>query len=927
MRASRQEQVGGAGVSEVCAAFERLNWGVAENTRHDLGTDVFAMARNERLFDLGLVVGVQVKAGDSYFDEPMRDETSGAVRGWWFRDDDRSHIDAWLAHGLPHLIVLHDLNMRTSYWAHVTPQAVVSTGIGAKVLVPITNTVDDAHRDALLRVAATPRPRAAWEGSAWTGASSLAPRDRLRHALVVPRLIAPHPNAGHDVALGPEQALALLVQTRVSDLDRFAATQADVPTLSDASGSPQWSWRFVGALGERLLTGEIDGLLQVVEDAPDQAARTASTATAAAGLLEDGQADEAIGLIEAALACDDAEPIDHAWLTLQHARACAEIGRVDAARIAAVDVQAIRVTHPDDVTATAIAGVAGSLLFNTSRWGELDVADVIIGADTTAAWWRTQTMSWALGAVAERTFKAWGRDRSVTVGGSDVAHDQLFAASLTANYLGDQGSWRHLCGLLGQDTLLRLNRNADPEAARRALGTLRLAGDEESLKLAVLRLAADGPATAVTLAAAEVDLIAATRTTGPTDLSLLQHGGDLLDEATAARSATWLLDAIRDSSAFATRTSPSYLLVARLVDTLAAVVPAASATARHAVLDHLKTLTAQPEQYLATSWARVVYAMPAEAWDEHAALLVGREAGDHHAVLQLPMLGVASRYDPSVRARLVEEARGGSLDALGALGDVRVLPIDVVTNLVAALTERVNQQVCDAQNGMSSVGVHNYGHTLALLNLWHPDAADWPPLLALLEDRNVGGNHKRAALQVLASLVDRLPALVRSRLEAITGTIMETPARWTPFGDIPDAVGAGTDLAAALGCEEGADRLLDLLVGDADHRQWAARAAGRLGRRQDTGVLVTLAQDSEPEVRAAAAAGLASLVAAGSDDSLAFSGLQRCLLDPGSAVPFSIADTLASAPSLEAGAQEALIGLRRHPSVRVRLAATGVIER
>jgi hypothetical protein len=67
MRASRQEQVGGAGTSEVSAAFERLGWGVVENSRHDLGTDLFVLARDERLFDLGLVVGVQVKAGDGYF--------------------------------------------------------------------------------------------------------------------------------------------------------------------------------------------------------------------------------------------------------------------------------------------------------------------------------------------------------------------------------------------------------------------------------------------------------------------------------------------------------------------------------------------------------------------------------------------------------------------------------------------------------------------------------------------------------------------------------------------------------------------------------------------------------------------------------------------------------------------------------------------
>ena len=94
VRASRQEQVGGAGVSEVSAAFERLGWGVVENSRHDLGTDLFVLARDERLFDLGMVVGVQVKTGGEgsrYFREPVRDD-EGHLRGWWFRDDDRRHV-------------------------------------------------------------------------------------------------------------------------------------------------------------------------------------------------------------------------------------------------------------------------------------------------------------------------------------------------------------------------------------------------------------------------------------------------------------------------------------------------------------------------------------------------------------------------------------------------------------------------------------------------------------------------------------------------------------------------------------------------------------------------------------------------------------------------------------------------------------------
>ncbi len=45
MRASSQEQKGDAGANEVAANFERIGWGYAENSEHDLGTDLFLVAR------------------------------------------------------------------------------------------------------------------------------------------------------------------------------------------------------------------------------------------------------------------------------------------------------------------------------------------------------------------------------------------------------------------------------------------------------------------------------------------------------------------------------------------------------------------------------------------------------------------------------------------------------------------------------------------------------------------------------------------------------------------------------------------------------------------------------------------------------------------------------------------------------------------
>jgi len=110
----------------------------------------------------------------------------------------------------------------------------------------------------------------------------------------------------------------------------------------------------------------VDQLTTVIDDAPDPAARTAATVVAAAGLIEDGRPDDALPLLTAMMAHDAAEPVDHAWLTVQHARACVGVGRIDDVQTAMINVQPIRLTHPGDVTATAIAGAASQLLFSAS---------------------------------------------------------------------------------------------------------------------------------------------------------------------------------------------------------------------------------------------------------------------------------------------------------------------------------------------------------------------------------------------------------------------------------------------------------------------------------------------------------------------------------------------------------------------------------
>jgi hypothetical protein len=193
----------------------------------------------------------------------------------------------------------------------------------------------------------------------------------------------------------------------------------------------------------------------------------------------------------------------------------------------------------------------------------------------------------------------------------------------------------------------------------------------------------------------------------------------------------------------------------------------------------------------------------------------------------------------------------------------------------------------------------------------------------LLADRQVADADKRPALSVLAGFADALPEDVRGRLKPIAASISEQPssAPVFPGEHEKDAKGAAALLEAALGAldqEGAATRIIDLLAGDATHRRWAAHVAVRLGHDQEIGILATLIEDDEVGVRATAAAGLASLVAADRGGALAVNALRRAAREPGVVVPRSIADVLRLTSERSSVAQQVLDELRSHASATVR---------
>src|SRR4029453_7904491 len=104
---------------------------------------------------------------------------------------------------------------------------------------------------------------------------------------------------------------------------------------------------------------------------------------------------------------DDASPVDRAWILTQLARARAEIGDVATARQDAAAALRALVGDPDDVTAAAMGAPAAQLLFQTARWDEKPLEELITASDTAVSWWRMQMLTSAFRATADRTFRQW----------------------------------------------------------------------------------------------------------------------------------------------------------------------------------------------------------------------------------------------------------------------------------------------------------------------------------------------------------------------------------------------------------------------------------------------------------------------------------------------------------------------------------------
>ena len=872
MRAPKNEATGSSGESEVLAQFERLGWGGVIDSRHDTGTDLYLRPRDARRYELGAVMGAQVKTGPSYFKSPQKD-AEGRITGWWFAEDDREHFDYWLHHALPHVVILRDQDRSLSFWVHITPEGVVTTGKGAKILVPASQTGDAVHNEALSDVALTQLPTPTWDGTAWTGAVHLPPVDEVRHALITPRLIAPHPNLGPNSITGLE-ALAMQVLFR-DDLERILeprsllalAGEDDAErkglSLNDAREADDWCWRATAALHLWHYQRETADLLQLVDLALTPSERAAASVLCCVYYFDENDPDTALRVLQDALAHDDYSPVDHAWLEAQRARALLEVGRHEEAFDLAMKTQRIHREAPSDVTAAAIAGACARTSFRATGWMQGDIANIVQRSDNPASWWRTQVMSYGLSAHLSEEFRSWSEDASIRIGGSDTAHKRLLSAALLASCAGDHDGWRSAIGALAEHFLVTTGATDDPDRVAGRLTLLRLSGDSKSTGRATRHIVRTGPTMAARIAASSVDLSRSTRTTALADIELLTAAGDVLEPSRADEICAWALATLQEPQAYLERARPTFIVLYKIIDLLKAMVWTLSEDALHNMIDYFLNQPPVTDDGTAQTLARLIHAIPASAWRESDRQRAANRSASDASYLREAFLRVAAPTVVESREQVLQRARAGELIVFEAIDDVRTLPSDAVNALTDRLCSVIDNLIENAANGAYGFGGLDPGHALALLGVWHPWSGRWDRIEALLTAPSVRPQQQSGALQVIAIHGAMLADPIKTQLvEAVSALRNREPVR-TFFDGDEDIRGLAAEAMAALTDEVVRESLIrELLAGDTVHRAASARIIERFGDKADSELLLVLAGDANETVRDAALRGLSRLVVA-----------------------------------------------------------------
>ena len=749
--------------------FQQIWWAPPVRFRQDIGDDYITFARDlaapddtDVAWDLSAPVLMQIKASSTEYLKP-KNKRRGEP-GWWFAESDTDHFDHWVAFGLPYLLVLVDTTNQIAYWAEVRGPAIEKTGKGRKIWVPASQTVDEGHAEALNQVAVSRRSNDL-EGSAWTGRfADLSPADRLRYALVMPRLVAPHGNKSPEV-IGYEEAAAMLMRSRFSELNYRAKHQVACPPPEEWAGHKEWGWRFVAALQVLLSTGGCDQFGELAMTARHAFERDLCKVVDACAAYATDRIDDAVALLKPR---QNTKPADRGWMLAQASAMLLELDRPNEASKAAQDALFALKALGGDLTVSAIRGGAAAVLYSIAGFGRGDIAETMTAQDNAGSWWRAQDVSWALDKDLKLRFKSWAGDSS-THFLSSTAKSELTTAAWNAAFSGAWGSWRHLSAQIAQ---LTLTSTSDPTHVAASLGVLVYVGEKSHAKLAASKVWVDGPVDALTAVANLLAVSPWLKRSEGAVMAVLGAAGDLLIEQAADAVIDRVLTTLEQDGGIRRFGGGWSDRWSELHSTLGRVLEAASAKSHKRCAELVIMGFNGFESESATdSLVRIAQrlrlkVLPKTTLAKLVSTATARD--DHYGIDLLEVLGSAS---PGAVAELRRRAEAGSRRAFRSL---LVAGSDYYEDYMALgrdAERSVKEMVADArgENGTSkfTMHVHDQVHDLAISAFHTKDNKLWKTLVDAFETGVLPEQQVQEALLMLARRFTDLPPHIQRRLKKL----------------------------------------------------------------------------------------------------------------------------------------------------------------
>ena len=890
MRASKNEAKGMSGESYVTAKLEEFGFGVVQNNRHDLGTDLLVFVRDKRGFDLGGLMGVQVKNWPSLVKKPSVDN---GRKGWWFRES-ADHFDYWLGFAVPHLVVLFDEDSKESYWAHITEDAVRSTGKGKKIFIPLENVLNKESVPSLIEIALSKLPQPSWEGSILEGISEIPNEVRLRYALIAPRLIAPHPNLTVS-DISSVEAIALLSLKRIGEV---TARYKEVQELLDpekSAKSDDLLWRLYSALFEWVVNEQVDSVLNFPSADTEADIAAAIEVIKATVLFEKHLPQRACKELRDALARDDYSPVDYAWLQLHLVRNLIEIGEFDQAQGLALEVSLIGQIEYKDPSARYLAGVAMDFVFQLhSRVGsmgfeaeEQNLTKAIKARDTAASWWRTQILVSGLSDFVEKTYSQWSDNDDITIWKAyDTVVLRMRSASLIAGFAADTNNWRYAVVLLARYFLVF---STDTNKLVYALNLLRIAGAKNELKLAVSHFLRFGPIEPLVQIVNELSLDDSTRISLRCDFALIEKCAPILDTSSADKYALWLLREIENPSKnYAFRFYHWY--VSEVIEMLAKIYNACSSEVMVKIHDHLITMPGVEDDLRADAYSKLIASIveddiaKGKVWDSGKLAKLAARGDIDKADLKKAIERLVSTHDSEIREGLLERIEAGDIDALESWGNLTDLPKPAVQGMLGNLSNQIDDIIKDAHSREYKTVKFNRLSVLIKLNIWHPDCANWQPCLKMLQDRLVSPEDLVPGVKIMINKYQKVPIDIAFEMRKPLARLAEHGLMYDklPLSSSfsPDIRGPVSLLLGLLFPEDvSMTKITQMLRGDANLIKVAVEFLAQ--RKEESSLLLfsTLSQHDSYEVQKAVASALVKWILEGFIPDESFAILKEIVAD------------------------------------------------